>query len=316
MAFSTVRDAVPKDELRVIGPPSPSRRVVELVHDRDYVEYIESESKKGFHYIDADTYVNEHTFSVALLAASTAWNAADVSLEVRAPVLALVRPPGHHAGRAGPALGALSNGFCIFNNAAIAARNFLDKGLKVMILDFDAHHGNGTQEIFWYEPRVLHVDIHEHGIYPGTGDFRDVGGNAAKGTKVNVPLPHGAGDDEFLWLISDVLPRLAEAFRPDALVISAGFDSHALDPMSTLRASDDVFTMFGSFVAELMRSRVKGVTMVLEGGYGNALPAGLRSFLRGFQLGVFRKRVRVPTDSLWVRGVSLVLERYWGIELK
>lgn len=316
MAFSIVKEVVPKEELRVIEPPPPSRRIIELIHEKKYVEYIESESKKGLHYIDADTYVNEHTFKVALLAASAAWNAADVSLEVRAPTLALVRPPGHHAGRSGPAMGALSNGFCIFNNAAIAIRNFLGKGLKVMVLDFDAHHGNGTQEIFWHEPRVLHIDMHEYGIYPGTGSANDVGGEGAEGTKINIPLPHSASDREFMWVIHEVLPRLAEAFKPDALVVSAGFDSHVLDPMSTLRASDEVFMALGSFVAELVQHRVKGAVIVLEGGYGSALPAGLRSFLRGFSQRAVKERVPMPTKGVWARDVMSVLERFWGIELR
>jgi len=315
MAFSVVREVVPKEELRVIEPPSPSREVVELVHEKEYVEYIESESKKGLHYIDADTYVNEHTFKVALLAANAAWNAADVSLEVHAPVLALVRPPGHHAGRSGPAMGALSNGFCIFNNAAVATRNFLGKGLKVMVLDFDAHHGNGTQEIFWHEPKVLHVDLHEYGIYPGTGNVSDVGGEGAEGTKINIPLPHGAGDLEFMWVIHEVLPRLTEAFKPDAVVVSAGFDSHDLDPMSTLRASNEVFVAFGSLIAKLINRYVKGVVIVLEGGYGNALPAGLRCFLKGLFSGATEVRVSVPIESVWVAGVASVLEKYWGIKL-
>ncbi len=316
MAFSIVKEVVPKEELRVIEPPPPSRKVVELIHEKEYVEYIESESKKGLHYIDADTYVNEHTFKVALLAASAAWNAADVTLEVHAPVLALVRPPGHHAGKSGPAMGALSNGFCIFNNAAVATQNFLDKGLKVMVLDFDAHHGNGTQEIFWHEPRVLHVDIHEYGIYPGTGSANDVGGEGAEGTKINIPLPHSASDKEFMWVIHDVLPRLAEAFKPDALVVSAGFDSHVLDPMSTLRASDEVFMALGSFVAELVQRHVKGAVIVLEGGYGNALPAGLRSFLRGFSLKIVKEHVSMPTEGVWIKSVVSLLERYWGVELR
>jgi len=316
MAFSIVKEVVPKEELRVIEPPTPSRSIVELIHEREYVEHVENESKKGFHYIDADTYVNEHTFKVALLAASAAWNAADVSLEVRAPVLALVRPPGHHAGRSGPAMGASSNGFCIFNNAAIATRNFIDKGLKTMVLDFDAHHGNGTQEIFWCEPRVLHVDIHEYGIYPGTGSVNDVGGAGAEGTKINVPLPHGAGNREFMWVVHEVLPRLVEAFKPDALVVSAGFDSHVLDPMSSLGASDEVFVALGSFVAELTQRHAKGAVVVLEGGYGNALPAGLRGFLRGFSRKAVKEYALTPAEDTWARDVAAVLERYWGIELR
>ncbi len=316
MAFSIVKEVVPKEELRIIEPPPPSRRIIELVHEKEYVKYIESESKKGLHYIDADTYVNEHTFKVALLATSAAWNAADVSLEVHTPVLALVRPPGHHAGRSGPAMGALSNGFCIFNNAAVAIRNFLGKGLKVMVLDFDAHHGNGTQEIFWHEPRVLHVDMHEYGIYPGTGSVNDIGGEGAEGTKINIPLPHGASDKEFMWVVHEVLPKLAEAFKPDALVVSAGFDSHVLDPLSTLRASDGVFMALGSFVAELVQHYVKGAVIVLEGGYGNALPAGLRSFLRGFSHRAVKERVPMHTKDVWARDVMSMLERFWGIELR
>ncbi len=270
----------------VFREPSTLREdLLVMVHNEEYVEYVKLESMRGFHYIDTDTYVVKETYLVALKAVSSAWEAADKSFKEGEPALALVRPPGHHAGISGPAMNAPSNGFCIFNNAAASVRRFLELGLRVAVLDFDAHHGNGTQEIFWNEPRVLHVDIHEWGIYPGTGWFSDRGGEAAIGTKVNIPLPHYAGDNVYRWVLNNVVFKAIDSFVPDAVVVSAGFDPHYVDPLTTLRVSDETFEIIGSYLSRKLSEGVKALVIVLEGGYGDAVSRGIKSFIKGLLTG-------------------------------
>ncbi|MEM4475502.1 MAG: hypothetical protein QW405_03725, partial [Fervidicoccaceae archaeon] len=146
------------------------------IHDRDYVELVRLLSNAAPSHIDEDTYVSSDTYFVAAAAFGSSALAAELSLKRGEPVIALVRPPGHHAGRRGRAMGAPSQGFCVFNNAAAACARLLEHG-DVAVIDFDAHHGNGTQEIFYSDPRVLHVDLHQHPdtLYPGTGYPHEVG---------------------------------------------------------------------------------------------------------------------------------------------
>lgn len=319
----TVLKALSDKEYRdklVFRQPTSVREVLLEIHARNYVEFIREESMKGFHYIDVDTYVNEHTFRAASMAVSASYEAAELSLRYRTHVLVLPRPPGHHAGRAGKALGALSNGFCIFNNAAAAVIYFKEKGFKVLVIDFDVHHGNGTQEIFWEDDEVLHIDMHEEGIYPGTGNITDVGGRGAEGTKINIPLHAGASDGHYAWVISRVIKPLIKAFAPDALVVSAGFDSHRDDPMAFINATERTFLLFGSLVHNLLnKGIVRAAVTVLEGGYGLSLMKGLTAYVDGV-LGVNRAALpeydeRFPpgTESENFKVLEEILREYWGI---
>ena len=236
LALRSCMDKGVIDYSYIYEPRSRPREIVEEVHEPSYVRYVEFLSKRGFSMIDSDTYVNEYTFDVALLAVGACIEGVEMILTNRAKrVFALVRPPGHHVGRAGRALGAITQGFCIFNNIAIATHRVLSYGVKrAAIIDIDVHHGNGTQEIFWYEPRVLHIDIHQQGIYPGTGNLTDIGGKEAEGTKINIALQSGSTDHDYIYVWNEIAEPILEQFKPEFIMISAGFDAYIDEPLSLI----------------------------------------------------------------------------------
>ncbi len=291
------------------------------IHDKDYISHIKNESFSGYHYIDSDTYVNEHTYYVALKAFTISYEAAKDSVNNDVPIIVLTRPPGHHAGISGRALGAPSNGFCIFNNCAAAVLGFKDLGLsKVLIIDFDAHHGNGTQEIFWNDERVVHIDVHEHGIYPGTGSIKDLGGDKARGTKINVPVPPFSDDSVIAWFLTDVVERVISKLLPDAIAVSAGFDGHELDPLTDLEYSNISYALIGYFLRRVIEEyRVKGLVITLEGGYSVGLKTGIAEFIKAFlspNERLDRLLSRLSRDckaryAVLVNEVSRIIERYW-----
>ena len=265
-------------KVSIIKPEKAPLEAVLSVHEREYVELIRSSSSEGLKYIDSDTYVNKWTYTAALYAAGGVIKAIRSTLAGSyLRVFALVRPPGHHAGIRGSALGAPTLGFCIFNNVAIGAKYLLSKGFKkIAIIDIDVHHGNGTQEIFWTNPSVLHIDIHQKGIYPGTGSISDVGSGAAEGTKVNIPLDPGAGDATYSVLFTEVVEPLISEFKPEYMLVSAGFDAHHSDHLAglslTARGYYDIF----SRIVKLAEKYCGGkLVAVLEGGYRDGLAKGV-----------------------------------------
>lgn len=263
------------------SPPDPDYDVLEPAHSRDYVSWVKSECARGFHYIDADTYVNEHSCDLAASFAKAAWRSASEALGGGLTLL-LARPGGHHAGRNGRAMGAPTLGFCIFDYASIATLELVRRGHRVAILDFDAHHGNGTQEILWNESMALHIDIHQWSIYPGTGWVTDMGGELARGTKINIPLYSGAGDGEFSWVLEKIVRPAIEIFKPDVLVVFAGFDAHVEDPLTGLQATQIMFSNVGLYLGELIRAGfARGLLAVLGGGYGRGLVKGFKAFVKG-----------------------------------
>lgn len=262
-------------------PPEPDYSVLELAHSKSYIEWIRSECNRGFHYVDADTYVNEYTCDIAALFAKAAWDSALRALQGAVTVI-LARPGGHHAGRNGRAMGAPTLGFCVFDYVSIAALELANRGYRVAVLDFDAHHGNGSQEILWNDPRVLHVDIHQWRIYPGTGWITDIGGPEARGTKINIPLYSGSGDGEFAWVLERVLKPAISIFKPDVLVVFAGFDAHVEDPLTGLEATESTYLNYGYYIGELVEENtIRGVVVVLGGGYGRGLVRGFEAFVKG-----------------------------------
>src|SRR5215471_21527528 len=247
----------------VVAPRAATHEQLARVHDAEYIQRI-SETTGQALALDPDTYTSPDSYEVALLAAGAAIDAVERVMSgshVRA--LALVRPPGHHAEREH------AMGFCLFNNVAVAAAHARTLGAaRVAIVDFDVHHGNGTQHIFAREPDVLYCSVHQYPYYPGTGAATEVGEGPGAGLTVNVPLEAGATDDDYHEVFDQMIIPVVRAFRPDLILVSAGLDAHERDPLGGMRLTTPAFgamTMALRLVAEeCCDGRIVAVT---EGGY-------------------------------------------------
>ncbi len=250
----------------VIEPKPAARADIELAHDVEYVALVErlGRSERS---LDGDTPVHRNTFELALLAVGGAIDAGRAVLSGKASnAFALVRPPGHHARRG------YGGGFCFFNNIAVMVermkREFKLK--RIFILDIDAHHGNGTQDIFYSDPSVLFMSLHQDGrtLYPGTGFTDELGAGEGEGHIVNVPLPPGSGDAEYASIMREIFVPLAREFKPELIAVSAGFDALADDPLTQLGLTTQSYGWLTSYVVEQANRLCDGkVVLTLEGGY-------------------------------------------------
>jgi acetoin utilization deacetylase AcuC-like enzyme len=243
-----------------LDPRDASDAELQRVHDPRHLERLSRLAAAGGGAIDPDTVVSERSWEAARRAAGTGLAAVDALRAGRGDAaFCVVRPPGHHA------TGGRAMGFCLLNNAAVAAAALAESGQRVMVLDWDAHHGNGTQDIFYRDPRVLYVSLHEWPLYPGTGALRDVGEGDGAGLTCNLPLPAGATGDVYLRAFDDVIAPLAAAFGPSWLLVSAGYDAHRADPLTGLALSAGDF---GDLARRALALVPTGRTVLfLEGGY-------------------------------------------------
>jgi acetoin utilization deacetylase AcuC-like enzyme len=259
-------------DLVEIEPRPCAREYIEAVHTKRLVTQIEELCDHAPGRVDADTAVSEKSFEAALMAAGAGIAAADAIMEGGKDgignAFCAVRPPGHHA-ESDRAMG-----FCLFNNVAVTARYLQrEKGIgKVLIIDWDVHHGNGTQEIFYEDPSVLLFSSHQYPYYPGTGSMQEGGRGEGETYTVNAPLRAGCGDAEYLAVYSKMLPQVAEVFEPDFVLISAGFDAHASDPLASMQLTDEGYAGLTRMATAIARKHCDGrLISILEGGYDEAL---------------------------------------------
>src|SRR5262245_56220646 len=263
---------------RVESPRSVTDQEITRIHDADYLTSIKETAGRAVA-LDPDTYTSPGTFSALYLAAGAAVTAVEHVLDsgpgTRA--LALVRPPGHHAERN------RAMGFCFFNSIAIAAASARARGLsRVAIVDYDVHHGNGTQWSFYTDPSVLFISSHQYPYYPGTGAAGDIGSGAGAGFTVNLPLSAGATDADYKLVYAKVALPVLKQFRPELILISAGFDAHANDPLAGMRLTSGYFGHLTTAIAAIADECCGGrLVAVTEGGYDlAALADSLRATIR------------------------------------
>ena len=313
-----------EDHLRATGlahtltrvPTRPAtREELTRVHTPAYLDHVHAMSyREG--YLDPDTYIRQGSWEAALHAAGGL--IALVEAVVRGDLdggFALVRPPGHHA-EADRAMG-----FCLFNNVAVAARAAqADLGIeRVLIVDWDVHHGNGTQHAFYDDPTVMYFSTHQYPYYPGTGAREERGTGPGEGTTVNVPFPGGVGDDDYILAFERLLVPLARRFRPDLILVSAGYDPHWRDPLAAMEVTLTGFTRLTRILVDLARDLCQGrIVFTLEGGYDlDALAYGVVNTL--FVLSGQEEKADDPLGHgpMAVRRVPDLIEdlcRLWNIE--
>jgi len=300
--------------LPLIEPRMASEDELAAVHDPFYIETVAKTDGRAVSRLDADTVLSARSYQVARLAAGGLLNAVDALLDpgpqTLSSVFAFVRPPGHHAE---PNHGM---GFCLFNNIAIAAEYAIEKhGLKrVLIVDWDLHHGNGTQKAFYDRKDVLFFSSHQYPHYPGSGSFDEVGSGKGEGFTVNAPFPSGFGDAEYLAVYDRILKPIALEYKPQLVLVSAGFDPYIKDPLGGMEVTGDGFGNIASLVRKIAEAACGGkVLLTLEGGYD---PDGLREGVRSVLQALTGPRWTVPVmDSPAAESViqSIIArqKKYW-----
>jgi acetoin utilization deacetylase AcuC-like enzyme len=255
-----VRRADLGDAISPLEPRAAERADLERVHPAWYLERMETMCAAGGGRLDPDTYASPRSFEAATLAAGAGLTAVEALRAGQGDAaFCAIRPPGHHASATE------SMGFCMISNVAVVAASLADEGERVMVFDYDAHHGNGTQAVFYDDPRVLFVSLHQWPLYPGTGDVDETGSGAGAGTTLNIPLPSGTTGDVYLQAFDEIVAPVAERFSPTWVIVSAGFDAHRDDPLTSMGLAAGDYGPLTGRVLSLVPSGRRVV--MLEGGY-------------------------------------------------
>jgi acetoin utilization deacetylase AcuC-like enzyme len=295
---------------RRVEAPAVDRDALQRIHPASYVDSVRAMSEGGGGALDPETMVSEGSYNAALHAAGGACALVDALLSGAAPFgFCGLRPPGHHAEPT------VAMGFCLFNSIAVGARHALDSGgvERVFILDWDVHHGNGTNDIFHGVDEVLFSSIHQSPLYPGTGPLDDAGSGAGEGYTINLPVPPGAGHRAWLALVEHVVMPAAREFEPDLILLSAGFDAHRADPLADCRLEVESFAEMARHVRHLADSLDVPVGAVLEGGYDlGALSSSVAATMEALDAG--GEPGAVEPDEL-TRHAAAEVGRHWRLSV-
>jgi acetoin utilization deacetylase AcuC-like enzyme len=296
-------------------PRAATHAEIALIHDPRYIETIAGTAGKNHTRLDPDTATSPRSYEAACVASGGVLELADMLFASKIESgFALVRPPGHHAEHN------RAMGFCIFNNIAIGARYLEEKyGLsRVLIVDFDLHHGNGTQHSFYKDPTVLYFSAHQYPYYPGTGAIEEIGEGPGKGFTVNVPFSYGLGDDDYIFAFQEILVPLCEGFKPEIVLVSAGFDAYYNDPLGGMVVTEHGYAAMTGLLTGIADRFAAGKSLfALEGGYDiKGLTSAVKAVILELKGEGMPATLKDPSPSgeavRVVKRVKEVLEPYWG----
>lgn len=300
-----------EQKFELLPPTAATRFEIESCHSSDYVALVESTSKTNQYTLDGDTITCRDSFSVGLLAVGGLLRLLDaIAAADIANGFALVRPPGHHA------LRNRAMGFCLFNTIAIGARHLkrAHGAKRILIMDWDVHHGNGTQEAFYDDPSVLFISTHQFPFYPGTGAMDEIGVNDGEGCTINVPLPAGCGDAEYLRVFEEIVAPAANKFEPEWILVSAGFDPHRRDPLGGMNVTEEGFGAMAEILLRLAERHADGkIAFLLEGGYDlAALQKSVAAVLNAMQQRTLNDSPFAKSEKIQplIRRIRQIHEKY------
>ncbi len=296
------------DELEMLKPTSISDKVLHEIHSKRMIQQVKNISETENSWIDLDTYVCKGDYELSKLAAGATVQACKKVIDGKVDnAYALVRPPGHHA------TPERSMGFCLFNNTAIAANEISKMGKKVLIMDFDVHHGNGTQDIFYNKYDIMYQSLHLSPHFPGTGDVTDIGEDKGKGYTVNAPLSYGNGNSSARKILDEIFLPIAKQFKPELILFSSGYDSHHSDRLGGLRFTAN---LYGEIIKKYQDIQPK-IACTIEGGY-NPIWIGKCLISQVSQMAnnpmVFKDEIKEKTDvKNLLKEIKDEMGKYWKI---